>query len=153
MASGLYDQDFLLWTEREAALLRTEADRSNGPVDWLHVAEEVESLGRSQVTEARCRLARIVEHLLKLEFSPAPEPRRGWTETILSQRRDLARLLRDSPSLRARLPDLLAEEQPEAVQAAAEALEARGETAAAQAVRERGGAYTLRQVMEGWFPT
>jgi len=152
MPSGLYEHDFLLWTEREATLLRAQAGRSNGPVDWANVAEEVESLGRSQVTEARRRLARIVEHLLKLEFSPAAEPRRRWTETIFSQRRDLTRLLRDSPSLRSRLPDLLAEEQPDAVQAAAEALDAYGETAAGQAVRTRGGRYTMEQVIEPWLP-
>jgi hypothetical protein len=75
----LYDEDVALWAEQQGRLLREAARRgNNGPIDWDNVAEEIESLGNVQAHEIRRRLARIVEHLLKLQFSPAREPRRGW---------------------------------------------------------------------------
>ena len=44
----LYDEDFLLWTKEQAKLLREAAERGvNLPLDWENLAEEVESLGRS----------------------------------------------------------------------------------------------------------
>ena len=65
----LYEQDFVRWTEAQAAVLRRGAEtKSNLPLDWTNLAEEVESLGRSQRRELRGRLATIVEHLLKLEY-------------------------------------------------------------------------------------
>ena len=107
----LYEQDFVRWTEAQAAVLRRAAEtKSNLPLDWLNLAEEVESLGRSQRRELRSRLATIIEHLLKLEYSPATEPRLGWIETIGRERREIERLLEDSPSLRGELEQALAAE-------------------------------------------
>jgi Domain of unknown function DUF29 len=80
---GLYEEDFVRWAEAQAAGLRRAAEtNSNLPLDWMNLAEEVESLGRSQRRELRGRLANIIEHLLKLEYSPRTEPRIGWLETI-----------------------------------------------------------------------
>ncbi len=42
--SGLYDQDFVRWTEEQAAALR-RAKSSNQALDWENLAEEIESLG------------------------------------------------------------------------------------------------------------
>jgi Domain of unknown function DUF29 len=41
----LYDRDFLLWTEEEAALLRSAKD-SSLPLDWENLAEAIESVGK-----------------------------------------------------------------------------------------------------------
>lgn len=69
--SSLYEQDFMRWAEAQAEGLRRAAEAgSNLPLDWYNLAEEIESLGRSQRRELRSRLANIVEHLLKLQFSP-----------------------------------------------------------------------------------
>jgi hypothetical protein len=48
--SDLYD-DVLLWSERQAALLRRMAagERVNDQVDWENVAEEIEDVGRSSL--------------------------------------------------------------------------------------------------------
>ena len=44
-----YDEDFYAWTQNQAqALRRAGAERNNAPVDWENVAEEIESMGRSQ---------------------------------------------------------------------------------------------------------
>jgi hypothetical protein len=89
-ASELYQQDFVLWSAEQASALRKAAESgTNLPLDWENLAEEIESLGRSMRSELRGRLATVVEHLLKLEFSPAPEPRRGWIETVFRERREV----------------------------------------------------------------
>ena len=107
----LYENDFVRWTEEQAKALRLAADAHlNLPVDWEHVAEEVESLGQSQRSELMSRVATIIEHLLKLEHSPAIDPRRGWVETVDRERDSVRRLLRASPSLRPGLPEIIAAE-------------------------------------------
>jgi hypothetical protein len=94
----LYEEDFVRWAEQQAAALR-EAARAgaNLPLDWENLAEEIESLGISQRREFRSRLVTILGDLLKLEYSPAVDPRRGWTETIGRERLDIELLLGDSP--------------------------------------------------------
>lgn len=48
-AQRLYKEDFYAWTRDQAAALRRLADqRWNGPLDVLHLAEEVEDLGSEQ---------------------------------------------------------------------------------------------------------
>jgi hypothetical protein len=82
-AVRLYDEDFVRWTEEQSSALRDAAGvGTNLPLDWEHLAEEIESLGRSQRHELHSRLAVILEHLMKLEHSPAIDPRTGWMDTI-----------------------------------------------------------------------
>lgn len=103
-ASELYERDFVRWSEEQATALRSAArSGTNLPLDWDHLAEEIDSLGKSLRSELRDRLATIVEHLIKLQVSPANDPRAGWMETIERERVDVELLLRDNPSLRATL--------------------------------------------------
>jgi Domain of unknown function DUF29 len=107
----LYEQDFYVWTQRQAAALRRLAEtRPNAELDFPHLIEEVEDLGRSQRDAVRSQLRRIIEHCLKLEYSRALEPRGGWYDSIMDARAELDDKL--SPSLRrdleAQLPRLWA---------------------------------------------
>jgi len=79
----LYEEDFVRRTEHQSRALR-DAARSgvNLPLDWEHLAEEIESLSRSQRRELRRRISVIIEHLLKLEYSPARDARNAWMDTI-----------------------------------------------------------------------
>ena len=62
----LYDQDFVRWTEQQAAALRQAAGLGvNLSLDWENLAEEIDSLGRSLKRELRSRVAVIIEHLIK----------------------------------------------------------------------------------------
>jgi hypothetical protein len=97
-----YDDDILQWTERQAALLRRRAAgelANDADLDWLNLAEEIESVGASQKREVRSRLMRIIQHLLKWHYQ---RKRRSpsWKATLYVQRRDLLVLFEDSPSLR-----------------------------------------------------
>jgi hypothetical protein len=65
--SDLYDTDFHEWAETQAALLRS---RSANALDWDNLAEEIESLARSDEREVASRLLLICQHLLKWSTSP-----------------------------------------------------------------------------------
>jgi hypothetical protein len=90
-----YDQDFVLWTELQAALIR--AGRFEF-VDWEHVAEEIESLGISDPRQLRHRLGVLMMHLLKWQFQPMHRSR-SWQSMIRVQRERVEQLLQESPSL------------------------------------------------------
>ena len=105
----LYETDFYAWTQAQAKALRNlQKDRWNGPLDLPRLAEEVEDLGKEQRNALRSWTTRIIEHLLKLQFSPATEPRRGEVREILQFRREVRD--RITPALRrdlaSRLPHL-----------------------------------------------
>lgn len=109
--AGLYDEDLLLWSEEQARALRSAAHSgANLPIDWENVAEQIESLGKSLARELASRVSTILINLMKLEASPAAEPRIGWTETIREQRDQIERVLKEAPSLRQAIPDIIMEE-------------------------------------------
>src|SRR4051794_25011237 len=95
-----YDADFYAWTQVQAARLREAARRRvNVAVDWENVAEEIESLGRSQLNSVESYIVLIIEHLLKLEHSPAAAPRNVWRISAQNHRRSASRLLKNNLSL------------------------------------------------------
>ena len=65
--SSAYEVDVLEWSEHQARLLRQHAagQPGNEPPDWANVIEEVESVGRSQLSAVRSLLMRALEHDLK----------------------------------------------------------------------------------------
>ncbi|MFC7334565.1 DUF29 domain-containing protein [Rhodocista pekingensis] len=105
MAKDLYDADFYAWTARQAALLR--AGRL-AEADIAHIAEEIESMGKTEKRELVSRLSVLLLHLLKWRFQPARRSA-SWEATVRVQRDDLADHLRDNPSLRATLDGAVAD--------------------------------------------
>ena len=100
----LYDRDFFAWAGEQAALLR--AGRL-AEADIAHIAEEIESMGRSEKRELVSRLKVLLVHLLKWQFQPGGRGN-SWRLTIAEQRREVAEHLDDNPSLRARLAEAMA---------------------------------------------
>ena len=149
--SDPYDTDLVIWSERQAALLRRMAagERVNDQVDWENVAEEIAALGISDRRELRNRVRTILAHLLKLQISPATEPRAGWRETVLEQRAQLRTLLRDSPSLKLALPVVIGDELPDARALAQASLAVHKEQ---PRVDPAGLTYTDEQVLGPWLP-
>src|SRR4051794_29219374 len=72
--SDLYDADVLDWSERQAELLRRHAagERLNEQPDWSNIIEEIESVGRSQLSAVQSLLVQAMVHALKAE---------GWPNT------------------------------------------------------------------------
>jgi Domain of unknown function DUF29 len=87
-ASDLYEADFPLWAEHQAALLRA---RRFDELDLDNLIEEVEDLSRRERKSIESYVETILEHFMKLTFSPAERPRRGWLVTVDKQRAKLAR--------------------------------------------------------------
>jgi Domain of unknown function DUF29 len=92
----LYEQDFFLWSQTMAEVLRSG---NFTRLDIENLAEEVESLGRSDRRELQSRLVVLLHHLLKWQFQPEMRSR-SWCGTLAEQRMRIRNLLKDSPSLR-----------------------------------------------------
>jgi hypothetical protein len=114
MSNSLYDTDFAAWTAEQARLLR---DGRLADLDSANVAEEIESMGRREQDELTNRLAVLLTHLLKWHFQPDWRTV-GWILTIEEQRRQIARNMGKSPSLKPLLPQILADAYGDALIAA-----------------------------------
>jgi hypothetical protein len=149
----LYDEDFVAWTEQQARALRAAGrSGSNEPLDWQNLAEEIEDLGKSNRRELRSQILRILRHLIKLQFSPALDPRRGWYESIVDARSEIELLLRDSPSLRRQISRMAADEIDSAIKLAIFELDKFGERDAGTTAALQSARYTPEQIMGDWFP-
>jgi len=129
----LYESDFYAWTRAQAdALRRLAQQRRNLSIDAARLAEEVDDLGQQQRHAVRSQVRLIIEHRLKLELSPASEPRAGWERTVLLARAALGDRL--TPSLERDLEANLERLYRQAATLARQSLEARGELDAAAAI-------------------
>jgi hypothetical protein len=90
MDRALYDDDFYAWTQEQAELLRQGSAESNR-LDFDLIAEEIEDLGKSELHTVQSLCERIIEHLLKLEYSGLAEPVRHWRREIAEWRVQLRR--------------------------------------------------------------
>jgi hypothetical protein len=74
----LYENDLAAWAQKQAGALRATArGGSNQLFDWENLAEEIESLGASQRLALASYIMRIVQYLVKLEYSSAVDPEMG----------------------------------------------------------------------------
>lgn len=145
-AKDLYDEDFYVWAQNQAELLR---DKRFDELDLGNLIEEVEDLAGAMRRSVRNRTITIMVHLLKLQYSPATDPRLGWRETIRTQR---TRLLTDlTPTLRRELAAELSDVYGRARHDAEGSLRDHGEQDAADALPATCP-YTLDQITGDWLP-
>ena len=78
--SDLYDEDILLWSERQSELLRRVAagEPVNERPDWANIIEEVESVGRSDLRAIRALLLQALLHQLKAQAWPESQTVPAW---------------------------------------------------------------------------
>ena len=144
-----YEDDFYAWTQYQAAVLRTMAVTDNR-FDRENVAEEIETLGRSERDAVRSQIRRIIEHLLKLAYSPAEPPRADWIETVLDARQTVSD--RISPTLRRDAEESLNKLYADGRKRAETALRRYGEPQAADAL-PHSCPYSLDDICrEDWYP-
>jgi hypothetical protein len=125
-------------------------DRVNdADLDWPNIAEEIETLGRSERGAVASCIRNIIEHSMKLEASPATDPRACWRAIVRRERVDLEALLDDSPSLKAAVDGLLARELPRARRLAVASFEEYREV---PVVDPQKLAYVRDQIVGDWFP-
>ena len=141
-----YEEDFYAWCRAQVELLRSGRVSE---LDLEHLTDEVEDLAHALKRSVRNRIRTIIEHLLKLECSPARDPRPGWRATVRTQRVRLRDAL--TPALRREIEDELPELYADARALAEGALRDHGEDAAADALPATC-LYTLDQITGDWLP-
>lgn len=145
-AKSLYDEDFYVWAEAQAQLLR---ERRFNALDLENLIEEVEGLARSEKKEVLNNASVVMERLLKLQFSPASDPRAGWIDSVLEHRDRLE--LELTPGLRQVLQDELPRVYALSRRHTERRLRLHGEDAAASALPATCP-YTLDQITGDWWP-
>ena len=96
-----YDTDILLWSERQGALLRRRAAGelvNEADIDWPNIAEEVESVGRSQLSAVRSYIIQALAHDLKIQAWPQSQAVPGWRSETIRFRQEAAEAF--APSMR-----------------------------------------------------
>ena len=147
----LYKDDFYAWTRDQArALRRLAEERWNSPLDLEHLAEEVEELGMQARNAVRTQLQRILEHALKLEYSPAAEPRAGWLNSVDDARGEVEAAI--TPAIRAEVEPMLPKLFIRARRKAARDLAAQGEKDAARALPADCPYAFDDLIAEEWWP-
>ncbi len=139
--SPLYDRDFYAWSREQAELLRAG---KFAEADIEHIAEEIDSMGRTEKRELISRLSVLLLHLLKWRYQPG---KRGpsWEASILNQRDAIADHLDDNPSLKPLLPQALASAYRSARR------DAIAETGLAGSTFPDACPWTAEQVLDGGF--
>ena len=104
MAAKLYDTDFYAWTLEQSNLLKSGKWQE---LDIENLVEEIESLGKQQRQELRNRLGILIGHLLKWQYQPDNRSK-SWKANIIEQRDKSSESLKENPSLKPYLPEVIA---------------------------------------------
>lgn len=118
-----YEIDFHAWALHNAQLLR---QGQLSEIDSIHIAEELEDMGKSQRREIVSRLKILLGHLLKWEYQfkqimeKWPWEGGSWRSTIREQRMQINDLIQDNPSLKPYIPHAIRLAYPEAIELASE---------------------------------
>ena len=89
----LYDADVFEWSQQQSALLRRRAAGklvNEAELDWPNIAEEIESVGNSQLRAVRSLLLQALVHDLKAEAWPVSSYVSGWRSEARRFRIDAA---------------------------------------------------------------
>jgi Domain of unknown function DUF29 len=145
-----YDDDFFAWTQYQAEVLRSMPAPDNR-FDRENVAEEIETVGRNERDAVRSQVRRILEHFLKLAYSPAGDPRYGWKGSIIDARAELDDKL--SPTLQHDIRAVLGKLYATARKRVATDLQEHGEQGTAASLPAECS-YTIDQVLaDDWYPS
>jgi hypothetical protein len=98
---SLYESDFYAWALQNAALFKA---KRFDELDFEHLAEEIESMGKSEGRELNSRLEQLLLHLLKWQYQPQRQCR-SWQTSINKQRIGIDQVLDENPSLKYELEE------------------------------------------------
>ena len=102
--SDLYDEDIVLWSERQSELLRRRAAGepvNEAELDWPHIADEIESVGSEQRFAVESLLVQAIVPILKAQAWPDCRDVENWLADSMRFRGDAA--ARFVPSMRQRI--------------------------------------------------
>ena len=95
-----YDADFYIWTQEQAALLR-QVPRDSFALDIENLAEEIESMGRAEISKVSSLLRQVLIHLLKMAMEPSSLSQSHWVSEILTFQYDAVAAF--TPGMRQRI--------------------------------------------------
>lgn len=137
----LYDQDFYAWTKEQVKLIN---DKVFNKLDLVHLKEEIESMGASEVRELENRLDVLLTHLLKWKYQPNLQCR-SWQLTIKEQRHRIKRRIKKMPSLKSLLPEVFIDAYEDAIYSAMK------ETGLDESVFPANSPWTIEQIIDDAF--
>lgn len=91
-----YEHDFYAWAMYNASLIR---DGRFSEIDGIRIAEELESMGKSEHQQLVNRMIVLLAHLLKWQFQPQHRSS-SWNGTINEQRKRIRKIIKENPSLK-----------------------------------------------------
>jgi hypothetical protein len=103
MNEPLYEIDYYAWTQRQVELIKK---RRWEELDLDNLLEELEEMGKSSKSALESRLEILFMHLLKWQFQ-SENRSNSWKASILEQRQKLEKLLKENPSLKLKLADIV----------------------------------------------
>jgi hypothetical protein len=89
--SDLYEEDIVLWSERQGELLRRRAAGelvNEAELDWPNIAEEIESVGNEQRFAMESLLVQAIAHMLKAQAWPDCRDAPTWRADAMRFRGD-----------------------------------------------------------------
>jgi len=144
-----YNQDFHQWIEHHITLLR---EGRLSEIDTDHLIEELEDMARRDRDELVSHLVILIAHLLKWQVQLGQLSEqwkefdgRNWRRSIIEQRNEILRQLRNKPSLKSYLPDAVVEAYPDAVKIATQ------ETKLALSAFPSESPYSIEQLLDEYF--
>jgi hypothetical protein len=136
-----HEEDVYGWAIYTAQLLR---DKKMSELDFENIIEEMEALGRSEKHELISRLSVLLSHLLKWQYQPTMRGH-SWVYSIKEQRKQSKIHLKDNPSLKSKLDDILIDAYDVAISKAAK------ETTLDEKEFPQECPYTFDQIMNDEF--
>lgn len=102
---ALYERDAYAWALEQACLIR---ERRFAEIDLENVAEEIESVGRSERAAFRSQLGRVIQHLLKWDYQPLKRTP-SWRHSVAAHRVRAHKILSENPSFKAIRDDIVSD--------------------------------------------
>jgi hypothetical protein len=99
----LYEQDFCLWAETMANLLKT---RRLSQLDCEKLIQEIEDMSGREKNALESNLEILLIHLLKWQYQPNKRTN-SWYRSIVEHRKRIHKAFRNSPSLKRYFDEIL----------------------------------------------
>lgn len=138
-----YEEDAYGWAAHTVQLLK---EKKMNEVDFDGIIEELEEMGISNKHALISRLSVVISHLLKWQYQPTMRGH-SWIYSIREQRKQSRVHIKDNPSLKSKLDDILTDAYGIATAKAAK------ETALDAKIFPTECPYTFEQIMdEDFYP-
>ena len=100
-----YENDFYKWAMNQASLLQKGQFNK---LDVDHLIEEIKSLGRSERDKLESFLTVLLMHMLKIKYQSGKHTR-SWDLSIKNSKHKAKKVLKENPSLKPKLQEIIKE--------------------------------------------